>query len=92
VADRNSCTAGGVDGGLEIGEAHYVVDKLADASHPRVSCIVGRKAAANFKFRCKCREIILGSILVRIDKDKIKWPIEFLHHLMGIGKPGVDII
>ena len=59
VADRNPRVAGRVDGGLEIGQALYVVDKFLDAPHTGVSCVMGRKAAADFKFRFKRREIIL---------------------------------
>ena len=52
---------------------------------------MGRKAAADFKFRCKRCEIILGPFLICIDKDKIKGTLEFLHQLMGICKSGIDI-
>ena len=52
---------------------------------------MGRKAAADFNFRCQRREIILGPFLIRIDKDKIKETLKFLHQLMGVCKPGIDI-
>ena len=76
---------------LIIGQAFYVVEKFPHALHSSVSCVMGRKAAADFKFRCKRREIILGPFLICIDKDKIEGTLQFLHQLMGICKPGVDI-
>ena len=75
IADWNSGPAAGVDGGLAIRQAYHIADKFLDALHSVVSCVTGRRAATDFKFRCERREIILGPVFICIDKHKIEMVI-----------------
>ena len=91
ITDGNPRPAGCVDGGFEIGQVCYIINKFSDAFWSCIWCVMSRKAAADFKFWCKRYEIILVPVFVCVRKDKIKGAFQFFRKLMSISKACIDI-